>query len=85
MVEGLRVAIMPTRGTDLIFIQAGFVGIRWRHFIGRADMPRELFTLEEVAERFHVSRRRLQDFVRDHRYYRTLGRRKLFTCRKRGR
>ena len=52
MVEGLRVAIMPTRGTDLIFIQAGFVGIRWRHFIGRADMPRELFTLEEVAERF---------------------------------
>ena len=42
-------------------------------------MPEKLYTLEEVAERFRVSRRTLQDFLRDHPYYRTLGRRKLFT------
>jgi hypothetical protein len=42
-------------------------------------MPSELFTLEEVAARFRVSRRTLQDFVRIHPYYRRLGRRKLFT------
>ncbi len=42
-------------------------------------MPRELFTVEEVAERFRVSRRTLQDFLRDHPFYRTLGRRKLFS------
>src|SRR5215475_14649668 len=42
-------------------------------------MPEQLFTLEEVAERFRVSRRTLQDYIRRHPYYRTLGRRKLFT------
>jgi len=39
----------------------------------------DFFTLEEVAERFRVSRRTLQDFLRTHPYYRRLGRRKLFT------
>jgi excisionase family DNA binding protein len=39
----------------------------------------ELFTVEEVAARFRVSRRTLQAFIREHPYYRTLGRRKLFT------
>src|SRR5436190_4128332 len=42
-----------------------------------------LLTLEQVAERFHVSRRTLQDFLRSHPgdppYFRTLGRRKLFS------
>jgi len=38
-----------------------------------------LYTLEEVAERFRVSRRTLQDFLRAYPYYRKLGRRKLFT------
>jgi excisionase family DNA binding protein len=42
-------------------------------------VPQELFTLEEVAERFRVSRRTLQEFLKDHPYYRILGRRKLFT------
>src|SRR5262249_57779243 len=42
-------------------------------------MLHEFFTLDEVAERFRVSRRTLQDFLRDHPYYRNLGRRKLFT------
>src|SRR5450759_2361322 len=39
----------------------------------------KLFTMEEVAERFRVSRRTLQAHLRQHPYYRTLGRRKLFT------
>src|ERR1700719_4345480 len=42
-------------------------------------MATELYTLEEVAARFRVSRRTLQDFLREHPYYRVLGRRKLFT------
>src|SRR5262249_43034173 len=39
----------------------------------------ELFTLDEVASRFRVSRRSFQSLIRQHPYYRTLGRRKLFT------
>ena len=35
--------------------------------------------MEEVAELFRVSRRTLQAHLRHHPYYRTLGRRKLFT------
>jgi DNA-binding transcriptional MerR regulator len=38
-----------------------------------------LFTLEEVAARFRVSRRTLQAHIRKYPHYRTLGRRKLFT------
>lgn len=40
---------------------------------------RKLYTLDETAERFRVSRRTMQDFVRRFPFYRTLGRRKLFT------
>lgn len=39
----------------------------------------EFYTLEEVAGRFRVSRRRFQDLIRQFPYYRLLGRRKLFT------
>jgi hypothetical protein len=38
-----------------------------------------LFTIDEVAARFRVSRRTLQAHVRQYPYYRVLGRRKLFT------
>jgi excisionase family DNA binding protein len=37
------------------------------------------YTLDEVAERFRVSRRTMQGFVKEHPYYRVIGRRKLFT------
>ena len=43
------------------------------------ELKPDFFTLEEVASRFRVSRRTLQDFIRLHPYYRRLGRRKLFT------
>jgi excisionase family DNA binding protein len=39
----------------------------------------ELFTIEEVAARFRVSRRTLQAHIRRFPFYRLLGRRKLFT------
>src|SRR5215468_7242807 len=39
----------------------------------------ELFTLDEVATTFRVSRRTMQDYVRQHPFYRALGGRKLFT------
>jgi hypothetical protein len=39
----------------------------------------KLFTVEEVAARFRVSRRSFQSFIRQYPYYRTFGRRKLFT------
>jgi hypothetical protein len=35
--------------------------------------------MEEVAERFRVSRRTLQAHLRQHSYYRNVRRRKLFT------
>ena len=38
-----------------------------------------LYTIEEVAARFRVSRRTLQGHIRNYPYYRLLGRRKLFT------
>src|SRR5438270_7842947 len=38
-----------------------------------------LHTLDEAAARFRVSRRVFQDFVKEHPFYRVLGRRKLFT------
>jgi len=37
------------------------------------------YTIEEVARLFRVSRRTLQGYLRQHPYYRILGRRKLFT------
>src|SRR5450759_5272540 len=46
--------------------------------MGEQAIPK-LFTVEEVAARFRVSRRSLQAHIRQHPYYRTLGRRKLFT------
>lgn len=39
----------------------------------------ELYTIDEVAQRFRVSRRKLQAIIRDRPYYRVIGRRKLFT------
>jgi hypothetical protein len=42
-------------------------------------MSLAFYTMEEVAERFRVSRRTMQDFIKDYPYYRVLGRRKLFT------
>jgi hypothetical protein len=42
-------------------------------------MPVHLYTSEEVAEQFRVSRRTLENFLRHHPYFRRLGRRKLFT------
>ena len=39
----------------------------------------QLFTIEEVAMHFRVSRRTLQAHIRKYPYYRNLGRRKLFT------
>jgi excisionase family DNA binding protein len=39
----------------------------------------ELLTLDEVAARFRVSRRTMQEHVKRYPFYRTLGRRKLFT------
>ena len=42
-------------------------------------MALTLHRLEEVAERFRVSRRTMQEVVRAHPYYRVIGRRKLFT------
>jgi excisionase family DNA binding protein len=38
-----------------------------------------LLTVEEVADRFRVSRRTLQAHIRRHPFYRLIGRRKLFT------
>src|SRR3990167_2124382 len=39
----------------------------------------EFYTMEEVATGLHKSRRWLQDFLRDHPYYRMAGRTKLFS------
>ena len=38
-----------------------------------------LYTMVQVAERLHKSRRWLQSFLRDHPYYRLAGRSKVFT------
>src|SRR6185436_3297790 len=38
-----------------------------------------LFTMDEAASELRISRRSLQDFLRVHPYYRTFGRRKLFS------
>src|SRR5262245_14994901 len=38
-----------------------------------------LLTMDEAAKELRVSRRWLQDFIQDHPYYRTAGRKKLFT------
>jgi hypothetical protein len=46
--------------------------------MGEPTIPK-LYTVEEVAARFRVSRRTLQSHIRQYPYYRTLGRRKLFT------
>ena len=37
-----------------------------------------LLTLDEVAKKFRVSRRTMQEYIKLHPYYRVLGRRKLF-------
>jgi excisionase family DNA binding protein len=42
-------------------------------------MLQRLYTVEEVAARFRVSRRTLQAHIRRFPFYRLLGRRKLFT------
>lgn len=42
--------------------------------------PIELMTMEQVAERLHVSRRVVQDLIKVYPFYRRLGRRKLFTA-----
>lgn len=39
----------------------------------------QLYTLDEAAERFRVSRRTFVDFIKLHPFYRILGKRKLFT------
>src|SRR4051794_27435753 len=44
-----------------------------------AESVARLFTVDEVAERFRVSRRTFQAHIRQHPYYRQMGRRKLFT------
>lgn len=41
--------------------------------------PIEFITIEQVAERLHVSRRKVQDLIKVHPFYRRLGRRKLFS------
>lgn len=38
-----------------------------------------LYTLDEVAKRFRISRRKMQDVLRDFPFYTTLGRKKLFS------
>jgi excisionase family DNA binding protein len=43
-----------------------------------ADEPRFL-TLDEVAAYFRVSKRTMLEYVRQHPYYRMIGKRKLFT------
>jgi hypothetical protein len=43
-----------------------------------SDLP-ILLTMEDVAIRLHISRRKLQDILKDLPYYREVGRRKLFT------
>jgi hypothetical protein len=40
----------------------------------------ELYTMEETAEQLRVSRRWLQDFIKEHPFYRMAGRKKLFTA-----
>lgn len=39
----------------------------------------DLLTMDEAATKLRISRRWLQDFIQDHPYYRTAGRKKLFT------
>lgn len=41
------------------------------------ELSKQPKTLDEAAAFFRVSRRCFQDFLRDHPFYRTLGRRKL--------
>ena len=39
----------------------------------------KLYTMEEAAEHLRVSRRTLQELIKRHPFYRSAGRRKLFT------
>jgi excisionase family DNA binding protein len=39
-----------------------------------------LYTMDEAAKELRVSRRWLQEFIQRHPYYRTVGRKKLFTA-----
>ena len=41
--------------------------------------PLPVYTMDEVAERLHKSRRWLQDFIQRYPFYRLAGRTKLFT------
>ena len=41
--------------------------------------PPKLYTMEEAADHLRLSRRWLQDYIRENPFYRVLGRRKLFT------
>ena len=43
------------------------------------EQPIELWGMNEEARRLRISRRRLQDLLKDYPFYRTVGRRKLFT------
>lgn len=38
-----------------------------------------IYTMEEAAARLRISRRTLQELIKDHRFYFSTGRRKLFT------
>lgn len=40
----------------------------------------ELYTMPETAEQLRVSRRWLQDFIKEHPFYRMAGRKKLFSA-----
>lgn len=39
-----------------------------------------LYTMEDAAAHLHISRRKLQDLLRDYPFYRVAGKRKLFTA-----
>src|ERR1035437_2638974 len=55
------------------------LGVLPRIPVMSVDQIPHLLTMDEVAARFRVSRRSFQLFIRQYPYYRTLGRRKLFT------
>lgn len=42
-------------------------------------MPEKLYTLVEAAEYFRVSRRTFQNHIKRHPFYRSIGRKKLFS------
>lgn len=45
-----------------------------------ADAAVRLFTMDEAAAQLRVSRRTMQDIIRQHAFYRIVGRRKMFTA-----